>query len=202
MQILIGESRFDVWFTERQFGCTPVQAKTFIRIAERRQVLRQNFKATLLGLPDLVEHGTRADGDQRRLPQVACTWLSAIMRAQESLNQAVEKSPLEGLGRAALSHARGQPATTGRAVPQSGGAMRRLDKSQEHLAASELLFACSKAQLLLSNSPALFEAPRQTATCGPLPEKRWPSFAVHCTSSSQAARHSERRHHTLTSSNG
>ena len=95
MQILIGESRFDVWFTEHQFGCAPVQAKTFIRIAERRQVLSQNFKATLLGLPDLVEHGTRADGDQRRLPQVACTWLSAIMRAQESLNQAVEKSPLE-----------------------------------------------------------------------------------------------------------
>jgi hypothetical protein len=67
MQILIGETRFDAWFSERKFACSLAQAKAFIRFSERREKLSDSFRRTLLALPEVAEK--REDGEQKKLPK-------------------------------------------------------------------------------------------------------------------------------------
>ena len=93
MQILIGEKRFDLWFTERGFKCKLDEAKFFIRFSEKRKEVDDLSKQLLLDL-GLVEIAEREEGSQHKLPQVKCRWLNAIMKATEALNFSREQAPI------------------------------------------------------------------------------------------------------------
>jgi len=93
MQILIGEKRFDLWFTERGFKCKLDEAKFFIRFSEKRKEVDHLNRQLVLDL-GLVEVADREEGSQNKLPQVECRWLNAIMKTQEAINFAQEQAPL------------------------------------------------------------------------------------------------------------
>lgn len=75
LQIIVGEKRFDVWFTEQGFDCTLAQAKSFMRFAEKRQALSDSFRRTLLALPGVADSAsarTACSGSCRRPNASGC----------------------------------------------------------------------------------------------------------------------------------
>ena len=95
MRLLVGEKRFDVWFTERKFDCSLAAAKAFIKFSERRQEVTDNFRKTLLALPGIVEQSTREAGSQTKHQRAQCPWLSLLMKSVEAITVAREQVPLE-----------------------------------------------------------------------------------------------------------
>ena len=81
------------WFLAQGFEFKPEAAKRLMRLADA-SLNRELNKEDLLAIGMLPEK-IREEGDQHRSPQLACQWLTMILKATSAINHAREQSPLE-----------------------------------------------------------------------------------------------------------